>query len=148
MLSLRGLNRGNGSTAPPPAQTTVIASAFLMCASRDKQSQARRIDRIREMLESEPEDALLLAMLGTALIEEGNPQDAVEPFRSASRLRPDYTASWKGLGRALFESGLHEEAVAALRKGIEVARKNGDLQAVREMEVWLRRAAGPADPAP
>ena len=57
----------------------------------------------------------------------------------AVRLKPDYSAAHRGLGRALERAGRIAEAKAAYTKGLEVARTTGDLQTGKEIEVFLRR---------
>src|SRR5438552_533334 len=48
-------------------------------------------------------------------------------------------AAYRGLGRALERAGRLDEARAAYRRGLEVARQTGDLQTGKEIEVFLRR---------
>jgi hypothetical protein len=55
----------------------------------------------------------------------------------------DYTAAWKLLGKTLQAAARQNEALSAYRRGIEVAQANGDIQAVREMEVFVRRLEKP-----
>ena len=51
-----------------------------------------------------------------------------------------YTIAHRGLGRALERAGRREETRAAYRKGLEeAARRTGDLQTKKEIEVFLRR---------
>ena len=45
-------------------------------------------------------------------------------------------------GKALTEAGQKDKAINTYQKGIEVANKKGDKQAVKEMEVFLKRLAG------
>ena len=52
---------------------------------------------------------------------------------------PDYSAAWKLLGKARIACGDNEAAKAAYRQGITVAEKRGDLQAAKEMQVFLKR---------
>lgn len=99
-----------------------------------------RLEQLRVLLESDPEDALLHFLLGRELVSAGSHEEAVEPLRRAVALDPDHSAARKELGKALLRSGRHGEAAQALREGIRVAEANGDLQAVREMRVWLERA--------
>jgi hypothetical protein len=54
------------------------------------------------------------------------------------------------LGRALYELGEDAEARRVFAEGREVAQKNGDLQTVKEIDVFTRRlekrGRGEADP--
>lgn len=64
---------------------------------------------------------------------------AAAHLESAVTQDPAYTAAWKELGRVRQKLGANEAAAAAWAKGIEVARANGDKQAEKEMNVFLRR---------
>lgn len=69
----------------------------------------------------------------------GDARDAIDHLEQAVKMEPEYTAAWKAYGRALAMERRDEEARDAYQRGIEVARASGDRQAVREMEVFLRR---------
>ena len=99
-----------------------------------------RIARMREILEKDPEDATLWFTLGRTLLELGRPDQATAPLRKAIALQPGYGAAYRDLGRALFDAGALEEAADVLEAGIDPAEKAGDLQTVREIESFLRRA--------
>ncbi|MCK7492461.1 MAG: hypothetical protein MZW92_13360 [Comamonadaceae bacterium] len=64
---------------------------------------------------------------------------AAEYFRCAIEKDANYSAAWKMLGKALAEAGQPQDALAAYRKGIEVAEGKGDKQAAKEMTVFARR---------
>lgn len=98
-----------------------------------------KIAQFREVAEMMPEDPVARLGLATAYLEAGRAEEAAREFAETIRLKPDYTAAHRGLGRALERAGRPDEARAAYRKGIEVGRATGDLQTVKEMEVFLRR---------
>lgn len=98
-----------------------------------------KIAQFKEVAELMPDDPVVRLGLGSAYLEASQAEDAVREFGEAIRLKPDYTAAHRGLGRALEKAGRPEEAEAAYRKGIAVGRATGDLQTVKEMEVFLRR---------
>ena len=98
-----------------------------------------KIAQFEEVADLMPNDPVVRLGLGSAYLEAGRAEDAVREFEAAIQLKPDYTAAHRGLGRALEKAGRPEEARAAYRKGIEVGRTTGDLQTVKEMEVFLRR---------
>jgi len=64
---------------------------------------------------------------------------AADEYREAIRLKPDYSAAHRGLGRALERAGQIAEARVAYQQGLEVATRAGDLQTGKEIEVFLRR---------
>ena len=52
---------------------------------------------------------------------------------------PDYTAAYRGLGRARVALGDLEGARAVFEVGLAVADRTGDLQSGKEMASFLRR---------
>lgn len=101
--------------------------------------QESRTEMFRRLLEKDPENPMILYSLGTQLFKEGRYGEARDLLRRAVENKPDYSVAYRTLGRAHYE--LHEdgEALAAFEKGREVARENGDLQTVREIDVFMRR---------
>lgn len=83
--------------------------------------------------------ALLRFSLGRALLEAGDAAAAAPELAEAVRFDPNYSAAWKLLGRAYAESARRDEAIAAYTRGIEVASARGDVQAAKEMRVFLKR---------
>ena len=84
--------------------------------------------------------------LGKACLERSDPAASRLHLERAVELDPSYSAAWKLLGTACAEGGDADGAADAYRRGIEAATTKGDRQAVREMEVFLRRlerASGP-----
>jgi Flp pilus assembly protein TadD len=83
--------------------------------------------------------ALLRFSLGNEYLKNADFEHAIAHLQAAVEKDPGYSAAWKLLGRALGESGRTGDALSAYRKGMEVARGKGDLQAEREMAVFARR---------
>ena len=50
-----------------------------------------------------------------------------------------YVSGWAILGKALAETGDKEQAIEVYEKGILVAEEKGDRQAVKEIQVFLKR---------
>lgn len=98
------------------------------------------IDTLTAMLEGGRDDALLRFGLGNEHLRLGRPAEAAGHLRQAVTFDPAYSAAWKLLGRALGEVGEPDAAAEAYRQGIAAAERRGDMQAVREMQVFLRRA--------
>lgn len=97
------------------------------------------IENFEKMLAAGRDDALLRFALGNAWLGANQPAQAVPHLQKAVEHDPGYSAAWKLLGRALNESGDANAALAAYRKGIEIAQVKGDIQAAREMTVFARR---------
>ncbi|MDD3528542.1 MAG: tetratricopeptide repeat protein [Gallionellaceae bacterium] len=99
------------------------------------------LDNFERMLAQGRDGALLRYSLGNEYLKADRPCDAIVHLREAVRLEPGHSASWKLLGRALAETGALDDALAAYRQGIAVAEGKGDIQAAREMTVFMRRIA-------
>ena len=98
-----------------------------------------RIAEFKEVAELMPDDPVVRFGLAGAYLDAGQSENAVAEYRETIRLKPDYSAAHRGLGRALERAGRAAEAITAYRQGLEVATRNGDLQTVKEIEVFLRR---------
>ena len=98
-----------------------------------------RIESLEKMLNGPRDGALLRFSLGNEYLKAGAPDKAAEQFRAAVERDPNYSAAWKVLGKSLAEAGEREAAIAAYTQGIEIAEQRGDLQAVKEMRVFLKR---------
>ncbi len=96
------------------------------------------VARLEALLASQGESALLRFSLGSACLESA-PTLAVMHLERAVALEPDYSAAWKLLGKARLADGDEAGARAAYTQGIAVAERRGDLQAAKEMRVFLKR---------
>ena len=96
------------------------------------------IENLEAMLAAGREDPVLRFSLGNAYLKE-QPALAAEHLARAVELDPTYSAAWKLFGKALSATGRDDEARAAYRRGISAAERNGDIQAAKEMRVFLRR---------
>lgn len=104
---------------------------------------SEKIVQFREVVDLFPEDPAARIGLAAAYLEAGQAEEAIREFNETIRLKPDYSAAHRGLGRALEKAGRAEQARAAYLRGIEVGRAAGDLQTVKEMEVFLKRLERP-----
>jgi predicted Zn-dependent protease len=97
------------------------------------------IENLEALLRGGRDDALLRFSLGSALLGERRPEEAVTHLARAVDHDPEYSAAWKLLGKALAAAGKSTEAADAYTRGIAVAERKGDVQAAREMKVFLKR---------
>ncbi|MEX2479865.1 MAG: tetratricopeptide repeat protein [Gammaproteobacteria bacterium] len=102
------------------------------------------IERLEKMLAAGQDSAALRFGLGNAWLSD-DPTVAAEHLRRAVELDPAYSAAWKLLGRALSAAGDPSAAKEAFERGIGIAEERGDLQAVKEMRVFLKRLAKAGD---
>ncbi len=97
------------------------------------------IEQFEKLLASGRDDAVLRYSLGMAYLKEGDVTAAIQHLAKAVEHKPEYTAAWKLYAGALADSGNLEQAIGAYKEGIETAEKNGDIQAGKEMRVFMRR---------
>jgi len=97
------------------------------------------ITNLTNMLEAGQDTLLLRFGLGQAYLKDNKPKLAIEHLQKALEFDPEYSAAWKLLGKAFAEHGQRDEAIQTYNEGITVAEKKGDLQAAKEMQVFLKR---------
>ena len=100
---------------------------------------ASRTEMFRKLLERDPNNPMVLYSLGNELFKEGRYPEARDHLRSAVENKPDYSVAYRMLGRAHYELGEDAEAREVFERGREVATENGDLQTVKEIDVFRRR---------
>jgi len=98
-----------------------------------------RIESLEKMLDGPRDGALLRFSLGNEYLKAGDPAAAGKCFQAAVDRDPNYSAAWKALGKALNEAGDAAGAIAAYEQGIAVAEARGDIQAAKEMNVFVKR---------
>ena len=113
---------------------------------------SQQITNLLKLVDTPRDGALLRFSLGSEYLKCAEFEPAIAHLNAAIEKDPGYSAAWKLLGNALAEKGRSDEALAAYRKGVEVAEGKGDLQAAKEMTVFARRlekaiASGKATPA-
>lgn len=106
------------------------------------------ITRFEAMLAAGQDAPMLRLSLASALAAAGRTADAIPHLERALELDPGYSAAWKLLGRNLLDAGEAARAIEVCERGIVVAREKGDMQAVKEMEVFAKRARKRLDPPP
>ena len=93
----------------------------------------------RKLLERDPDNPMVLYSLGNELFKEEKYSEAREHLSRAVQNKPDYSVAHRTLGRTLYELGEDAEARRVFAEGREVAQKNGDLQTMKEIDVFVRR---------
>lgn len=106
------------------------------------------LENLEAMLARGEDNALLRFTLGSALFKQGDARRAAEHLREAVRQDPEYSAAWKIFGKALQALDDSSGACSAFERGIETAERKGDMQAAREMRVFLKRAQKAATGSP
>jgi Tfp pilus assembly protein PilF len=102
------------------------------------------LENLEAMLAAGQDNALLRFTLGSELLKQGKARLAADHLREAVLHDPEYSAAWKIYGRALHALNDFSGACDAYERGIETAQRKGDIQAAREMRVFLKRAQNAA----
>lgn len=105
----------------------------------DATARPAALQSFERMLEAGKDGALLRHSLGNEYLKLGDAANACMHLERALAFDPQYTAAWKLYGKALDAAGRAADALAAYRRGIDVAREKGDRQAEKEMIVFARR---------
>lgn len=96
-----------------------------------------RIDALRRMLDSRPDDPRFRFGLALELLKEERLQEGVEELRRYLSLSDDEGNAWGRLGAALRQLGRDDEGRDAYRKGIEAAERHGHPTMAEEFEAIL-----------
>jgi predicted Zn-dependent protease len=96
-------------------------------------------ENLEALLAKGQDNALLRFSLGDLCLKAGEVESATIHLARAVELDPNYSAGWKLYGRALAQGNRHTEAIDAYTRGIATAEARGDLQAAKEMRVFLKR---------
>jgi uncharacterized protein HemY len=91
------------------------------------------------MLERGQDSPLLRYTLGLECLKAGELVTAIDHLRQAVDQNPLYSAAWRALGDAHARAGSPDRAAEVYERGIAAAREAGDIQAAKEMEVFLKR---------
>ena len=98
-----------------------------------------RIQQLEKILEIDPADSTVHFGLGQAYGEEQQWERAAAAYRKAIELKPDYTAAYNGLSKALRGLGRTDELRQVLEEGISVGTKTGDHIPTEKMRARLNR---------
>lgn len=98
-----------------------------------------RAKQFEALIALDPKDTMLRFGLARMLLADGRAAEAAVHLAEAVAVDPTYSAAWRDLGRALAESGDPAGARRAFEQGIPAAEQKGDLQAAKEMRVFLGR---------
>lgn len=91
------------------------------------------------MLAAGQDNALLRLSLGNAYLKQGALDRARQHLKMAVTLDANYSAAWKSYAQVLSALQEWDAARAAYETGIRVAEQKGDMQAAKEMGVFLQR---------
>jgi len=75
--------------------------------------------------------------LGLALAKDGQMHEAIEHYKQALRLYPEYAEAYYNLALAHAEFGQRVEAAAAAQKALELAKSQGYTERAKQIKDWL-----------
>ena len=104
----------------PNATPTKVAGFFWGYANgaRGAGDYAKAREAADKAVEHGPKLGFAHFVRGTCLLESNDIRGAVESFRTATRLNPSSAEFLRGLGRAHWVNGEHDEAMAAFREAL------------------------------
>ena len=98
----------------------------------------KQAENFEKLLAQGQDSALLRYSLGNAYLDS-DPKLSAAHLEKALDFDNTYSAAWKLLGKARTSIGDTAGAVAAYQSGIAAAEEKGDIQAMKEMRVFLKR---------
>jgi Tfp pilus assembly protein PilF len=98
-----------------------------------------QLDTFKALLEKGNDNELIRYSLGNEYFKESDLEQAIIHLKKAIEFKGSFSAAWKLYAKALAENKQTDDAIVAYEKGIDVAEKNGDIQAAKEMRVFLKR---------
>jgi tetratricopeptide (TPR) repeat protein len=96
-----------------------------------------RLEQMLAFLEQDPNDSFARYAVALEYASARDYPHAVEELGELRRRDPEYVAAYFQLGQILTTLEEWDKAEEALRSGIAVARRSGDLHAVSEMQAAL-----------
>ena len=97
------------------------------------------IKNLEALIAKGQDSALIRYSLGNEYRREKKFANAIAHLARAVELESGFSAAWKMYGTALSENNQINDAIKAFEQGITVAEKKGDIQAAKEMKVYLKR---------
>lgn len=98
-----------------------------------------RIDEIKKMLKTDPDDSFLTYALALEHEKSGDAKEAIKILEDLNRQDPDYLGSYYKLGQLYENSNKLDKAISVYRSGIKLADEKKDFKAKGELEeaLWI-----------
>ncbi len=100
---------------------------------------ANRVDEIKKMLKTDPNDSFLTYALALEYEKAENPKEAIRILEELNSQTPDYIGSYYKLGQLYESHDKFDKAIVVYTNGIKLADEKNDSKAKGELEeaLWL-----------
>ncbi len=95
---------------------------------------AERLEALKQLLEQEPHDTMLLFGLGNEFFGMGQYTEAIPYFETAVQVDPEYAAVYVYLARAYEENNRPDLVRQTLERGWGPAVRSGDRNLITDLE--------------
>ena len=103
----------------------------------DKGRSADSLNEAKEAVKADDKQPIYRVVYGNALLASGNAKEAIEQYRVATKLKPDYENAFYNLGRAFNQDGQRMEALAALSNALKLDKD--DDRVIKLMDELMQR---------
>ncbi len=119
-----------------------LAERYQIHASvaRAKEDNKTAAQSYAELAKLYPDDPDIQFQLGKSYEDIGQLPEAIDGYKAAVRIAPDYGAALLGLGRAQVRAGKNEDAIRSLTEALQAKQFQDDLEARGLIEVILGTA--------
>jgi len=93
-----------------------------------------RLESLLQFLEKDPDDSFTRYAIALEHVSEGNIEKGIAYLEDLLGRDPGYVATYLQLGYLYTETERKEDALAILKRGIDIARQSGDMHAASEMQ--------------
>ena len=91
------------------------------------------------MLQEGQDNALLRFTMGSAFLKHQKYQQAIEQFKMAVEIKPDFSSAWLLYAKAMLGAGEIRAAREIIASGIKVANKTSDEKTAAELQTLLEQ---------
>lgn len=105
----------------------------------DPEAEQRKIERLKALLEQDPNDEVALFSLGKAYLKLRQHEQAIAALDRCLGVNPRYSAAYQALAVALYKAGQVERSIQIARTGVDVSAANGDLMVTNQLEQFLEQ---------
>lgn len=102
-----------------------------------------RIQQMRQLAETDPNDEMAHFSLGSALLDAGRPAEAGPSFQRVLAINSQNSKAYQLLGESQIGAGHRDLAIQTLTNGYRIAHRKGDLMPMKRMGELLEELDAP-----